>query len=153
MITQYMREETFPYPHWVCDAMEKACRSRTLLPVAETLATAHSLVQTVKGAILGQTAPRDQWQSHLLAPINADQFGTFNRLEFQDGLRKAPTQDYHGSGRPHTHSVIFGGMEDFKRLPLPDVIKASPVDDALVENYCLAVQPDTYTRKSGWPLL
>lgn len=151
MITQSMREEMFPYPHWVCDAMDKACRSRVMLPVAETLATTHSLIQTIKGSILGQTAPRNIWQSHLLAPICAENFGVFNRVEFQDGSRKAPTQDYHGSGRAHTHSVIFGAKEDFKHLPLPVVLSASPVASDLVEGYCQAVQLDTRSKKSGWP--
>ena len=151
MITQSMREEMMPYPHWVCDAMEKACRSRTNLPVAETLATTHSLVQTIKGAVLGLTAPRDKWQSHLLSPFDSKSFGAFLRIEYQDGTRKAATQDYHGSGRPHTHTILFGDPEAFARLPLPNVLAASPVEDPVVEGYCQAVQFDTYTRKSGWP--
>ena len=122
-----------PYPHWVCDAMEKGCRSRRYLPVAETLVATHMLQQTARGAIMGQTAPRDAWTSHLLSPMVARDFGIFNRLEFQDGTRKAPTQDYHGSGRPHTHSVLFGDRADFARLPLPEVLSASPVENSLVE--------------------
>ena len=80
-------------------------------------------------------------------------FGCFNRVEFQDGTRKAATQDYHGSGRVHTHSVLFGDPADFKKLPLLRVTKASPVDDPTVEGYCQATQLDTITGKSGWPIL
>ena len=32
----------------------------------------------------------------------------FLRIEFQDGTHKLPTQDYHGSGRPHVHMLGFG---------------------------------------------
>ena len=60
LITQSMREEMVPYHHWVCDALAKASRSRGNLPVAETIATTHALVQMVRGAVLGHTAPKDQ---------------------------------------------------------------------------------------------
>ena len=33
---------------------------------------------------------------------NKVDFMEFLRVEFQDGTSKLPTQDYHGSGRPHT---------------------------------------------------
>ena len=109
LITQSMREEMMPYHHWVCDALAKASRSRGNLPVAETIATTHALAQMVRGAGLGHTAPNDQWHSHLLridgpADFAAD-LGSFTRVEFQDGTKTAPTQDYHGPGRVHTHTV------------------------------------------------
>ena len=153
MITQSVREEMMPYPHWVCDAMKKGCKARGRLPVAETLATTHCLMQTVRGAICGETPPKEQWRSHLLCPADGRvSLGVFNRIEFQDGTRKAATQDYHGSGRVHTHTVLFGSLNDFARLPLTRVLSAAPVANPIVESYCQAVQMDTFTGKSGWPV-
>ena len=59
------------------------------------------------GMLAGKTgnSKRDPWQQHLLKATDADgkelNVRVFLRVEFQDGTRKAPTQDYHGSGRPH----------------------------------------------------
>ena len=47
----------------------------------------------------------------------------FLRIEFQDGTRKDPTQDYHGSGRPHLHGVLW--TDDLQAMHLEEKISAS----------------------------
>ena len=46
-------------------------------------------------------------------------------MEFQDGTRKVPTQDYHGSGRPHVHVLVFACPEAVQSMSLTESISAT----------------------------
>ena len=102
-------EWSFPYHCWIRDAMDKLLRRRLFLPIAESLHMVHVMLQTVRGLLTGKGA--GTWDRHLLHAKRADgsrvELSYFIRIEFQDGARKAATQDYHGSGRPHAH--VQGG--------------------------------------------
>ena len=67
------------------------------------------------------------------------------RLEFQDGTRFAPTQTYHGSGRPHLHVLGFGNLEDHQRLHVAEF------NHEATERYCQGSQMDQHC-KSGLPV-
>ena len=47
------------------------------------------------------------------------------RVEFQDGTRKAPTQDYHGSGRPHIHVLVFASDDALLAMSLDKALSAT----------------------------
>eukprot|EP00973_Karenia_brevis_P077664 10793206-Karenia_brevis.AAC.1 len=100
------------YHAFLEDQLVKMQAARTDLSVPETLHVTHVLIESVRGAILGlnETKEARQWTRHLLHNKKHDaesgRIAYFLRVEFQDGTRKAPTQDYHGSGRPHTHWVM-----------------------------------------------
>eukprot|EP00439_Symbiodinium_sp_Y106_P008083 s9194_g1.t1 len=85
----------------------------------------------VRGVLAGRTghASRDPWQRHLLQAVGSDgdvhPVHVFLRVEFQDGTRKAPTQDYHGSGRPHIHVLVFASTEAVQCMPLPETVSAT----------------------------
>ena len=78
--------------------MAKCAKGRMQSPCFETLHTAH--VFTEIGG----------WTNHILAAEDGETktvVNYFQRLEFQDGKRKLPTQHYHGSGRVHVHSLDY----------------------------------------------
>ena len=67
---------------------------------------AHVLLQLDQGYICSarynSTKPWQNWKGHVLGPEDEEsKIRTYvahvTRLEFQDGKRKLPTQDYHGS--------------------------------------------------------
>ena len=75
---------------------------------------------------------KDPWHQHLLQardlagrtlPVRL-----FARVEFQDGTRKAPTQDYHGSGRPHVHVLVFASSDAMQAMSLADSVSATMPD-------------------------
>ena len=69
----------------------------------------------------------------------------FMRLEFQDGTRKLPSQDYHGSGRAHLHMIVFGAEELIRNLPIDATVSASlpnPEEDVDMHGYALGSQVD-----------
>lgn len=85
----------------------------------------------------------------------------FIRVEFQDGTRKAPTQDYHGSGRPHVHVLVFASQAALQAMSLTESVSATmpkPLEeggpDAGEEEDVLpgAVQGSQLDRRgnSGW---
>ena len=68
------------------------------------------------------------WIQHLKTLVVEDRMEEadvmhFLRIEFQDGTRKDPTQDYHGSGRPHLHGVLW--TDDLQAMHLEDKISAT----------------------------
>ena len=79
----------------------------------------------------------------------------FLRIEFQDGTRKAPTQDYHGSGRPHVHVLVFAPKEALRSMKLEESVFAT-LPEPLDENDPLPgiVEGSQLDRagRSGWPL-
>ena len=92
--------------------------------IIETLVITHQMTEVAHGLLMGATS-KATWKSHLLRARNhaGDQihFPFFLRIEFQDGSRKEPTQDYHGSGRPHLHMLIFGDFDDLSQKILMDI--------------------------------
>ena len=115
-------EWSFPYHEHVKDTMQKMLRERLHLPVHETLHMVHVLTQCVRGLRTGKNAKT--WTRHVLKGEAEDgtpvDIAYMLRIEFQDGTRKDPTQDYHGSGRPHIHVLIW--VSPFRKcVPLPTV--------------------------------
>ena len=117
------------------------------------------------GLLSGNTGhrKRDPWQQHLLKTTSEDDNVRVFRVEFQDGTHKAPTQDYHGSGRPHIHVLVFASREAMESTSLPAAASASlPKDleagqegaDAAEDILAAAVEGSQLDRskRSGWPL-
>ncbi|CAE7365302.1 unnamed protein product [Symbiodinium natans] len=151
-------EWSFPYHEWVRDEMQKLLKERLFLPVAETLHIVHVMVQTVKGLLLGRTGGRGRqkaWKSNIFHCLDeqgqARRLHFFLRLEYQDGTRKAATQDYHGSGRVHVHVVIFVKPEDVEQLDLAETVSATLPEDSDLRGYVEGSQYDQ-DKKSGWPI-
>ena len=151
-------EWSFPYHEWVRDEMQKMLKERLFLPAAETLHMVHVMVQAVKGLLLGRTGGQGRqqaWQSNLFHVVDehgqARRLHFFLRLEYQDGTRKAATQDYHGSGRVHVHVVIFVRPEDVEQLRLDEVASATLPEDTDLRGYVEGSQYDR-DKKSGWPV-
>ena len=129
-------EWTLPYHAFVLDGVTKLLRARLRLPVEETLHVTHTLLQTAKGFLLGHTGARQQWTDHLLAVRDETGRGRklhgFVRIEFQDGTRRLATQEYHGSGRPHLHLLVFGDDDLVRTLDTPHLASATmPADEDL----------------------
>ena len=119
-------EWTLPYHGFVLDGMMKLLRARW----------PHTLLQTAKGFLLGHTGARQEWKDHLLAVRDETGRGRklhgFVRIEFQDGTRKLATQEYHGSGRPHLHLLVFGDDDLVRTLDMPTLASATmPADEDL----------------------
>jgi len=108
-------EFSFPYHAFVLDEMNKCGKGRMQAACLETLHTAHVFTELNRGWYTGlnKTSKVGGWKDHLLASPEDPSLQTvvnyFQRLEFQDGKRKLPTQDYHGSGRVHVHSLDYLG--------------------------------------------
>ncbi|CAJ1342196.1 unnamed protein product [Effrenium voratum] len=144
-------EWSFPYHDWVLDAMAKQLRPRLYLPVAETLHIAHILTQSVKGLLLGRTGGKPPWASHVFACPGEAKLQFFLRLEYQDGTRKAASQDYHGSGRVHVHVIAFAPPGVLAKLPIADQVQAVLPDEPNLRGYVEGSQLDREGR-SGHPV-
>ena len=108
-----------PYHEFVSDEMRKKLSRRLRRRVAETPHSTHLLVQITKGFLLGinsNVKRRNKLRSHLLS-TKGGQLHTFLSLEIQDGYRKEPTQDYHGSGRVHLHLLGFADDTAMSEIP------------------------------------
>ena len=145
-------EWTLPYHGYVLDGMAKLLRGRLRLPVEETLHIVHVLLQTAKGFLLGDTAPRKDWRDHVFAVRDETGQGRrlhgFVRIEFQDGTRKLPTQEYHGSGRPHLHLLVFGDDDLIRTLDLSSTASATMPSDTDLAGYVRGSQLD-HKQDSG----
>ena len=150
-------EWSFPYHQFVRDEMAKLLHACLDLPVAETLHIAHVLLQTFRGLLLGATKARAHadWTSHLFRVVDGagrrKRVHGFLRVEFQDGTRKAPTQDYHGSGRVHVHVLVFIDTDDLRQLDVPNLVSGSVPEDEDLAGYVRGSQLDR-DRRSGWPV-
>ena len=124
-------ERTFPYHRWVMDEQQKLGKTRQHLAGAETFHMSHVLRQMDKGFICGTkydvNKPSRNWQNHVLGCADGSNRPTVQtqvtRLEFQDGKRKLATQDYHGTGRVHSHSLDF--LQNLDGIQLEKKISAS----------------------------
>ena len=155
-------EQTFPYHQWVMDEMLKTGRPRRFLAGAETLHMTHVLKEFDRGLFSGSSQNSTsrvsrRWQhDHLLGSqegadaARSTTMNFFSRIEFQDGKRKRGTQRYHGSGRPHSHSLDF--LENVEDIMLEEKMAATvpPETEPLLRGVVLDSQLDY--RESGWPV-
>ncbi|MCP4244228.1 MAG: hypothetical protein GY772_27090, partial [bacterium] len=153
-------EPAFPYHAWVLHEMREACLPRRHLAGPETLHTAHVLTELQRGYYTGMNARNTgrgsrHWTKHLFGNTAGSALPTvlnyFHRLEFQDGKRKLPSQDYHGSGRVHCHNLDYLcniasiGLETKLRADVPEA-ESEPV----LRGYVLG-RPHG-RNDSGWPV-
>ena len=128
---------------------------RLELDIPETLHQAHLLIQLGKNFVSGQNKAAERaargHDQQLLQRTKADgssaHVTTFLRLEFQDGKRKDPSQDYHGSGRCHCHQLDYISRQDrtseLQALHLHKSVAATmQCDTAAMSGYVRASQLD-----------
>ena len=151
-------EFSFPYHAFVLDEMNKCCKGRMQAACLETLHTAHVFTELNRGwySGLNKTSKVGGWKDHLLASPEDPNLGTvvnyFQRLEFQDGKRKLPTQDYHGSGRVHVHSLDY--LQHVDKIKLEEKMSATvPGEDQPALRGCAATPQLHHTaadKDAGW---
>ena len=148
---------SYPMHSFVKDEMHKELRQRLHLPVAETLHMVHTILQIVKHLLGGSTSQRGCSKHKILQAKRED--GTeykihyVCRLEYQDGSRKKATQDYHGSGLPHVHVLLFFDDGALPALKLEDKVSGSDPggEHPHLRGYVIGSQLDQ-DGKSGWPI-
>ena len=167
-ITVSPYEWSFPYAQWVEDEMAKELRSKTHLPVAETLHIAHVLGQTIEGFLTGannlkknsNTKNKKGWEKHVFGAKDGSGKNTvrahFARAEFQDGKRKryvgeqeAASQFYHGRGTVHVHLLVW--LENEASIGLQESIAATSPSDTPELRSLVEGSQRSYTG-SGWPV-
>ena len=148
-------EYSFPYHVFVLDEMEKCGKGRMQAAGLETLHTAHVFTELNRGLYTGlnKTGKKDGWKNHLLAAEDGQTptvVSYFQRLEFQDGKRKLPTQAYHGSGRVHVHSLDY--LQNVEAIGLENKMAATvpAQEDVAMRGYVLG-RPHGRSD-SGWPV-
>ena len=115
-------EWSMPYHVWIVDAMAKTRLGRMRCALPETLHQAHLLVQVEMNFVAGSNKKAERAKkghAHQLLQLRRSDGGvvelaSFIRLEFQTGKRRKITQDYHGTGRPHSHALHFVNGNDRK---------------------------------------
>ena len=148
-------EFSFPYHIFVLDEMEKCGCGRMQAPGLETLHTAHVFTELNRGLYTGfnKTAKDGGWKNHLLAALDGNTktvVNFFQRLEYQDGKRKLPTQDYHGSGRVHVHSLDY--LTNVGKIGLEQKMSATvPGEDQVALRGMMLGRPHG-RGDSGWPV-
>lgn len=153
-------EQSLPYHSFMLDEMQKLLLQRTRLAPFEAMHWAHAMFEICRGLLAGHGRAGGQgWKQHALGskraggerePNNCVQF--FTRLEFQDGSRKAGTQRYHGSGRPHAHALFW--VRDVRVAVLEDAVAATldwPAGSENLAAFVRASQPDR-DGNSRWPV-
>ena len=147
-------ERSFPYRAFLLDEMQKLLRERLRLPAFETLHLAHTMLQVTRSLLAGRGQHRGVgWTQHLLGQgqgRNGVHF--FTRIEFQDGSKKAGTQQYHGSGRPHVHALFW--LENPDASALGSVAAATESLLESEQNLAAFVRGSQRDRdgESRWPL-
>ena len=151
-------EWSAPYHRALLHQMESLLRSRTHLATLETIHLAHVLVELLREWVVGGTRKHGdssvRWKCNVLAGAPEDgqvPRGRINfaaRLEYQDGKRKAASQEYHGRGAIHLHAVIFA--EDLGSLNLHEKLFATE----LPEGHPLRghILDQLSYSGSGWPV-
>ena len=151
-------EWSAPYHRALLHQMESLLRTRTHLATLETVHLAHILVELLREWYVGGAKKQGEssvaWQHNVLAGFPEDGDGRpccknyAVRLEYQDGKRKAASQDYHGRGAIHLHAVIFA--EDLACLNLHKKLLATePPEDHPLRGYIL---DQLSFSGSGWPV-
>ena len=142
-------ELSFPYSDFLLDELRKQLRTRYGAPAHETLRIAHCMMEAVRGFLAGGAGePGVQGQG---AKGKSGCFHVFTRLEFQDGSRKAGTQRYHGSGRPHLRVLFWLDRPeriDWKRRVLAE---APGADSPNLAAFVQGSQEDC-GGESRWPV-
>ena len=117
---------SYPCAEWLLQEMTQSLRPRMGHAVGETLHVVHTMLQIIKGSVLGHCG-QPRWENHILKYTkdhgDPRDIAFVIRLEVQDGSRKAPTQGYHGSGRPHFHILLF--CDDFQDPPIDTEMSAT----------------------------
>ena len=158
-------EWSIPYHVSVLDEMEKIAEPRQGYAVHETLHMTHVMTQAVWGLLCGANkgaspiagASANDYQIIPAIDDNGEKVDVYPvlRIEFQDGTHKDPTQDYHGSGRPHLHAVVFG--LDPKKWKLHRWARADipGEDEGAMRNFVLGSQINKPNKKgvreTEWP--
>ena len=151
-------EWSAPYHRALLHQMKSLLRTRTHLATLETIHLAHILVELLREWVVGGARKQGDrsvaWQHNVLAGFPEDGNGRrcrinfAARLEYQDGKRKAASQDYHGRGAIHLHAVIFA--EDLACLNLHQKLFATePLEGHPLRGYIL--DQLSYSG-SGWPI-
>ena len=151
-------EWSAPYHRALLHQMESLLRTRTHLATLETVHLAHILVELLREWVVGGARKQGDssvaWQRNVLAGFPEDGNGRrcrinfAARLEYQDGKRKAASQDYHGRGATHLHAVIFA--EDLACLNLHKKLLATePPEDHPLRGY---IMDQLSYSGSGWPV-
>ena len=157
--TMSPHEWSAPYHEFLLAEMQELLCRRLHLPAFETLHLSHCMLEVVKGFLTGKThkwygrnAADGGWQKHVFGCKDGSGKRTvinfFTRLEFQDGTHKAPTQEYHGSGRPHLHCLIW--LDNEETIKLDGVVSATMPPDPLGA-YVRGSQEDK-DGNSKWPV-
>ena len=149
-------EFSFPYHVAVLDEMEKCGQGRMQAACLETIHTAHVFTELNRGLYSGTNKKNkiDGWKDHILAAEDEPEVKTvvnyFQRLEYQDGKRKLPTQGYHGSGRVHVHSLDY--LQNVEKVNLEAKLFATvpSEDEPALRGYMLG-RPHGRSD-SGWPV-
>ena len=121
--------------------------------VYEALHQAHLLIQIGKNFIVGEGRERQGHEEELQLLQRRRPDGSeasvvsFLRLEFQDGKRRDPSQDYHGSGRAHARQLVHVDSqrrdEDMEALRLERCVQATlEVEPASLHGFVAASQLD-----------
>ncbi|CAK0789070.1 unnamed protein product, partial [Prorocentrum cordatum] len=149
---------SFPYHVALTDSMAKRA-PRQWYPVLETIHMTHVMTQAVLGLLCGahkHRKPAGRENDYQIIPALDDDGNPVDvfpvlRVEFQDGTHKDPTQDYHGSGRPHVHALLFG--VDVKKWKLHEWARATlpREDEGIVRGYVLGAQLDK-NKQTKWPV-
>ena len=147
-------ERSFPYHAFLLDEMQKLLRERLRLPAFETLHLAHTMLQVTRSLLAGRGQHRGVgWTQHLLGQgqgRNGVHF--FTRSEFQDGSKKAGTQQYHGSGRPHVHALFWLANPDASALgSVAAATESLPESEQNLAAFVRGSQRDR-DGESRWPL-
>ena len=148
-------EFSFPYHVFVLDEMAKCGKGRMQSACLETLHTAHIFTELNRGLYTGSNRKGKSggWTDHILAAEDQSEdtvVNHFQRLEFQDGKRKLPTQDYHGSGRVHVHSLDY--LQNLGSIGLEKKMSATVPgeEESALKGYMLG-RPHGRSD-SGWPV-
>eukprot|EP00434_Breviolum_minutum_P045362 symbB.v1.2.040649.t1/scaffold7408.1/size11443/1 len=151
-------EWSAPYHRALLHQMESLLRSRTHLATLETLHLAHILVELLREWVVGGTRKHGdssvRWKHNVLAGAPEDgqnprcRINFAARLEYQDGKRKAASQEYHGRGAIHLHAVIFaedlGSLNLHEKLFATELLAGHPLRGHILDQL-------SYSG-SGWPV-
>ena len=153
-------EWSMQYHTSILDAMDKQCKPRQRYPIWEALHQTHVLHEVTWGLFAGLNPEYNKLKKgrencQILPPFDDENkpidIGVALRTEFQDGTRKEATQEYHGSGRPHTHALFFGDepekwkMHEWASATLPRE------DEQELRGYVIGSQEDR-TGSTPWPI-
>ena len=145
-------ERSFPYHAFLLDEMQKLLRERLRLPAFETLHLAHTMLQVTRSLLAGRGQHRGVgWTQHLLGQ-GQGRNGVHFFTRFQDGSKKAGTQQYHGSGRPHVHALFWLANPDASALgSVAAATESLPESEQNLAAFVRGSQRDR-DGESRWPL-